>query len=145
MQKQRKTQSWKWLAKATKNNFQFIKPENKSMDPVLIFALSASDIIERVKLQLGDGFSYWVITCDSPNRDMMKTKKQLLEFGELLKIAINEISENSVGKTLKVFPAMPVSACVMFGHIRLPKADMPWELYDLPQGSEEYLKTITIE
>lgn len=145
MQKQRKTKSWKWLSRAKKNEFHFIRPDNKQLEPVLIFALSASDILERVKRQMGEGFSYWIITCDKPNRDMMKTKLQLSKFGELLNVAISEINEASVGKFLHIFPAMPVSACVMFGHIRLHKADLPWVLYDLPQGSEEYVKTITIE
>ncbi len=144
MQKHRTPQTWKWQKKGEKNDFHFVVPENRSLEPVLIFALSGSDIIERVKRQLGDGYSYWIITCDNPNRDMMKTRSQLEEFEDLMRKAISEINSNAVGKMLKVFPAMPNSCAIAFGYIRLPKADSPWELYDLPQDTDEYVKTITI-
>ena len=31
---------------------------------------------------------------------------------------------------LKIFPVMPVSACIEFGRLYLPKADMPLEIYN---------------
>ncbi len=145
MEKHRDPDTWKWLTEEVNNNFHFIKPDDKGKEPVLIFALSGSDIIERVKQQLGEGYSFWVITCDNPHRDMMRTKSQLSDFGSLLRKAISEINASSVGKTIKVFPAMPVSCAIKLGHIRLPKADLPWELYDLPEGTTRYVKTITIE
>ena len=143
-QKHREPKTWKWLTDREKNDFQVLFPEDKTKDPVLIIALSGSDIIDHVKRQLGDGYSYWVVTCESPNRDMMKTRSQLMEFGSLMKVLINEMNSCSIGKTLKIFPAMPQSCAIMLGHIRLPKSDIPWELYDLPQGYGEYVKTITI-
>lgn len=144
LQKHRDSRSWKWQEKGEKNDFIFKAPANKEGEPVLIFAISGSDIVERVKMQLGEAYSYWIVSCENPNRDMMKTKRQLMDFEALMRIVINDISTNAVGKTLKVFPAMPLSCAITFGHIRLPKADMPWELYDLPQGSSEYVKTIKI-
>ena len=145
LQKHREPDSWKWLEEDVKNDFVVERPDNKGQDPVLIFALSGRDIVERVKNQLGDGKSYWVVTCEKPHRDMMRTRAQLSEFGKLLRSVIAEINTNSVGKTIKVFPAMPISCAIKFGNIRLPKADLPWELYDLPECTDEYVKTITIQ
>lgn len=144
LQRHRDSSSWKWKEEAEKNDFIFEAPTNKEMEPVLIFAISGSDIVERVKKQLGEDYSYWIVSCENPNRDMMKTRQQLVDFETQMRLIINDISVNAVGKTLKVFPAMPLSCAIAFGHIRLPKADMPWELYDLPQGTDEYVKTITI-
>lgn len=143
-QKMRDSTSWKWQKKGKQNSFKVIKPDNKGHDPVLIFALSGGDIIERVKEQLGVGYSCWVVTCENPSRDLMKTKKQLIDFKTNIKTLINEINTSSVGKTLKVFPAMPQSCAIAFGSIRLPKSDIPWEIYDLPHDSDKYIKTITI-
>jgi len=143
-QKMRDLTNWKWQPKGKKINFKIDIPENKSLDPVLIFALSGGDIVERVKRQMGKYYSYWVVSCENPNRDLIKTKKQLSDFKGLLRILINEINTCSIGKTLKVFPAMPQSCAISFGYIRLPKADIPWEIYDLPHDSDEYVKTITI-
>lgn len=145
MQKHRDPDTWKWLNEEVKNDFQIIEPEQKDKNPILIFALSGSDIVERVKKQLGEGYSYWIVTCKHPNRDMMRTRKQLSDFCGLMRGIINDINTNAVGKTLKVIPAMPQSCAIAFGHIRLPKSDLPWELYDLPQGTDEYVKTIIIK
>lgn len=145
LQKHRDPDTWKWLDKVVKNEFNVIEPEAKEKAPVLIIALSGSDIIERVKNQFGDEYSYWVVTCEQPNRDMMRTREQLSEFRNMMRIVINDINTSAVGKTLKVMPAMPLSCAIAFGHIRLHKSDLPWELFDLPQGSDEYVKTITIE
>ena len=145
MQKHRDPDTWKWLNEEVKNDFQVIEPDIKVKEPVLIFALSGSDIIERVKKQLGDEYSYWTVTCENPNRDMMRTREQLSVFRNMMRNVINDINTHSIGKTLKVMPAMPQSCAIAFGYIRLPKSDLSWELYDLPQGSDAFVKTITLE
>ena len=145
LQKHRDHDTWKWLDEDVKNEYRVIEPSKKSKDPILIFALSGSDIVERVKRQFGEECSYWTVTCEHPNRDMMRTRVQLLDFCNMMRTVINDINTSAVGKKVKVMPAMPLSCAVAFGHIRLPKSDLPWELYDLPQGTEEYVKTITIE
>lgn len=143
-QKHRETQAWKWLNVVEKNEFIVNRPDDKGKEPVLIFAISGSEIIEKVTKQLGENYSYWVVTCEKPDRDMMKTKGQLEEFAKLMRSLINEINESAVGKVIKVFPAMPISCAIMLGRVRLPKSDNPWELYDQPKPNEEYVKTITI-
>lgn len=145
MQKHREPDTWKWLEDNVTNDFRVIGPGVKCEDPILIFALSGSDIVERVKSQFGSEYGYWIVTCEHPNRDMMRTRVQLLDFCNMMRTVINDINTSAVGKKVKVMPAMPLSCAVAFGHIRLPKSDLPWELYDLPQGTNEYVKTITIE
>jgi len=145
MQKHREPNTWKWLEDDVKNEYRVIEPSEKSKDPILIFALSGSDIVERVKRQFGDECSYWTVTCEFPNRDLMRTREQLTEFRNMMRMVINDINTSAVGKKVKVMPAMPQSCAIAFGHIRLPKSDLPWEIYDLPQGTDEYVKTITIE
>lgn len=145
MQKHRDPDTWKWLNEEVKNDFQMIEPDSKDKTPVLIFSLSGSDIVERVKKQFGEECSYWILTCEHPNRDMMRTREQLSRFRDMMRMVINDINTHAVGKTLRVIPAMPQSCAIAFGYIRLPKSDLSWELYDLPQGVDKYVKTITIK
>ena len=46
---------------------------------------------------------------------------------------------------LHVFPVMPVSCCVEFGRTRMPKADMPWVIFDHDVGTQEFCKSIEIK
>ena len=39
---------------------------------------------------------------------------------------------------------MPVSCAIELGRIRMPKADMPWVIYDHDVSSEEFVKSIEI-
>jgi len=45
---------------------------------------------------------------------------------------------------LHIFPVMPVSCCVELGRARMPKADMPWIIYDNDIGTQEFSKSIEI-
>lgn len=135
---------WKWLDEDVDNPFRVIPPEDKSKAPVLIFAISGTEIIERVQKQMGEEYSYWIFTCAHPDNDMMRTKSQLAEFHKLLRTTINEINTIAADKSIKIFPAMPISCAIELGRTRLPKTDNPWEMYDKPTFDSEYVKTITI-
>lgn len=148
LQKHRDPDTWKWLDAKTcgENHFKVIEPDNKSKNPAIIFAISGTEIIERVKRQFLDELSCWIVTCDAPDRDMLKTRKQLAEFRSLVRILINDINTLSVDKSIKIFPAMPISCAIELGRIRLPKSDNPWVMYDLPKFEDtEYIETITIQ
>jgi hypothetical protein len=45
---------------------------------------------------------------------------------------------------LHIFPAMPVSLSVELGRIRMPKADMPWILYDQIANRGGFVPTLSI-
>jgi len=45
---------------------------------------------------------------------------------------------------LSVFPAMAVSCSIEMGRARMPKADMPWIIYDQNWKTGGFSKTITI-
>lgn len=144
LQKHREPNTWKWSPSGERNALRLIRPQNCNNDPILIFALSGSEIIERVKTQMGDSYSYWIISCDNPNRNMMQTKDQIGEFRALLYSVLNEINSSAIGKTLNVFPAMPNSCAVEFGRLKLHKSDMPWAIWDKQKSDIDYKATITI-
>lgn len=148
LQKHREPDTWKWLDSNDNysNQFKLMEPENKTKIPAIIFAISGTEIIERVRKQFGDKLSCWVVTCDVPDRDMLKNKSQVAQFRSLVRRLINDINTIALGQTIKIFPAMPIACAIELGRIRLPKSDNPWLIYDFPKFENlEYVETITIQ
>ena len=128
-QKHRVPDTWRWLDDATKNDITLIRPEKQHKDPVLVIALSAEAIKERVKCQLGDSHSIWTITCTTPDNDIMKTLYQFEQFNRIVRQAMDELkTTHKEADTLKIFMAAPASCAVELGRIRMPKADLKVEL-----------------
>lgn len=113
---------------------------------MLVIALSANAIKERVAKRFGEGASVWLITCDAPDNDMMKTHIQLEQFNSVARMAMDAIkTEHPEANQLKIFMAAPASCAVELGRIRMPKADLPWVLYDYRNEKGEDIETITIK
>lgn len=148
MQKHREPDTWKWLNPKNKvdNHFKVIEPKDNTKEAAIVFAISGTEIIDRIKTQFKDTISCWIVTCETPDRDMLKTREQLSEFRTLVRNLINDINTLSSCKSIKIFPAMPISCAIELGRIRLPKSDNPWIMYDLPKFEDtEYIETITIQ
>ena len=45
---------------------------------------------------------------------------------------------------LSVFPAMSISCSIEMGRARMPKADMPWIVYDQNNKEKKFIEAITI-
>lgn len=46
---------------------------------------------------------------------------------------------------LHIFPAMPVSCALELGRVRMPKADMPWIIFDHDISTQTFVESIRIE
>ena len=143
-QKHRRPDTWAWQESTVENHYEIIEPDDKTKQPVLIIALSGTEIIERVKNQMGNECSYWVLTCQNPNRDMLQSKNQQNDFRLHMFALLERINTSAVGKELFIFPAMPQSCAIELGRLRLPKSDMPWVIWDKPAPEEDYKNTIKI-
>ena len=72
-----------------------------------------------------------MVTLPTPHNDAMKSREQLSRLRSLLRFVLDRIKASySQSTVLHVFPAAAVSAAVEFGRVRMPKADMPWLIYD---------------
>lgn len=143
LQKHRDPEPWKWVVEYPDNAYEIIKPTDRNKEPILILALSGKEIIDRAKKQFGSNYSYWILTCENAYRDMMVSKKQLLEFKQIMRKLIGEINE-STNNPIKIIPAIPNSCAIELGRLRLPKSDNHWVLYDKTEDSDLYVETITI-
>lgn len=137
--------SWKWIDKGPNLGFRLHQPPRAGCPPALVFSISAKVDHGRVHEVLGADVSVWEITVESPHNDCLTTREQLGEFRKACRKAMVEISQAHGHATpLHVFPAMPVSAAVEFGRIRMPKADMPWEIHDHNRAAGKFVHALSI-
>lgn len=59
-----------------------------------------------------------------------------------LMIMIKE--SHGITAQLSVFPAMSVLCSIEMGRARMPKADMPWIIYDQNNKEQKFIKALTI-
>ena len=58
---------------------------------------------------------------------------------------LDKIKQNyPEGTCLNIFPAMPVSTCIEFGRLILPKADMPMNIYNQMSIEKGFVLALTI-
>lgn len=142
----REPNGWQW--KDALRNFEFEAriPDSYEGIPVLLLSLSDHVAKERISRVLGDELSFWEITISDPHNDFLKSKQQLSAFRKCVRkmmVDIKNMHGNEV--PLHIFPVMPVSCCVEFGRARMPKADMPWIIYDHSVATQEFSKAIEIQ
>jgi hypothetical protein len=93
--------------------------------------LSAKVANERITSILGKDITIWELSIKDPHNDFLKTPFQLSDFRKACRNIMVAISEkHGIDAELSIFPAMPVSCAVDLGRIRMPKAEMPWMIYD---------------
>lgn len=136
-----------WLWQKSPKDFDFIihRPSDFSGHTVLLISLSDNVSRDRITRILGDEVSIWEITIENPNNDFMKSKEQLSLFRKYLRQLMVEIKQKHGNDTpLNIFPVMPISCAIELGRVRMPKADMPWIIYDHDIGKQEFVKSIEI-
>jgi hypothetical protein len=144
-QLQREPISWRWQADSNNACFRIVAPERNDGDPVLVISASAKIVPDRVTSVLGNNVSIWELTTDQCHNNFLKSRAQLSAFRETARAIIGRIAE-SHGQSvpLMIFPAMPVACAVELGRIRMPKADMPWIIYDQNNKAGKFLRALEI-
>ncbi|MCT4664226.1 MAG: SAVED domain-containing protein [Flavobacteriales bacterium] len=142
-QKHREPDTWGWQNnKGDFSQYTIKEPINKGGIPVLNISLSADISNDRITTLFKENVSIWTLTIDSPSNNFLIHPDILLEFRLKIRFILNKIKlEHGHDSTLKVFPCMPNSACVEFGRVWMPKADLTLEIYDERNG---FKKAITI-
>jgi hypothetical protein len=126
----REPQGWGWPTRPTPQTFIVHEPTEIFGPPALVLSLSATITPERITDVVGPA-SIWALTIPTPNNDFTQSSPQLREFRKVVRPLLDKIKARH-GQTalLHIFPAASVSVAVELGRIRMPKADMPWKIYD---------------
>jgi len=139
-------QSWQWSSEKTDTDYKIIEPASYDKQPVLIISLSGKIDHSRIYGVVGKDVSIWELTIDDPNYDFLKCTDQLSQFRDTVRRLFVRISEkHGIDSQLKIFPAMPVSTAIEFGRVRMPKADMPWIIYDQNNKRGGFVEALRIE
>ncbi len=137
--------TWKWQPHP--EGFEYIvnRPSDTKNQSVLIISLSGKITRDRITSIMGDNISIWELTIEKPNNDFLQSQAQLSMFRVVLRRLMVEIKEKHGQQTvLHIFPAMPIACAVEFGRIRMPKADMPWVIYDQNNKEKTFIKALQI-
>lgn len=141
----REPKGWLWQNCLEEFDFIVCRPSEFSGHSVLLISLSDHVSRDRITRVLGDGVSIWEVTIASPSNEFMKSKEQLSLFRKCLRRLMVEIKlTHGNDAPLNIFPAMPVSCAIELGRVRMPKADMPWVIYDHDIKTQEFIKSIEI-
>jgi hypothetical protein len=143
----REPKGWHW--QEFPEGFEFIikKPEEIIGAPVLVVSLS--DIInhDRIRTVMGEQVSVWELTVpeDHIGNDNVRNSVQLSMMRSIIRKLMVLIKDVHGSTTpLSVFPAMAVSCSIEMGRARMPKADMPWIIYDQNNKEKKFIKAIAI-
>jgi hypothetical protein len=130
-QRHREPQTWNWPDTAESLKFEVVEPLNGGGTPALLIDISGRVTEDRIHLVLGEGASIWRLTVASPHNDIIKSRDHLAAFRAAARRLFSTIKEKHGQNTpLHIFLVAPASVCVELGRVRMPKADMPWLLYD---------------
>jgi len=141
----REPQTWAWPHEPMIPDFVVSEPDSKRGKPALVLSLSASIDSKRITSVIGEDVSIWSITVPHPHNDLLKSRDQLSQLRTILRRIFDQIKLMYGGEeVLSIFPAAPVSVCVEVGRVRMPKADMPWQIYDQVNLLGGFVPALTI-
>jgi hypothetical protein len=130
-QRHREPPTWDWPLGKSSPRFTVVTPPATSSPPALVLALSGTIMPERVTSVLGLDASIWTVTVAKPHNDLAKSRDQLSQFRGLMRSVLDRIKAvHGQPTVLHVFPAAPLSLAIELGRVRMPKAEMPWQIYD---------------
>lgn len=144
-QRHREPQTWKWPDEAPPVAFDVKEPVSRNGTPVLVLELSAKVSDDRITNVLGNDVSIWRVAVAEPNTDLIKSRQHLADFRAVIRPLLDRI-KGVHGQTslLHVFPVVGVSVAVELGRVRMPKAHMPWLLYDQINARGGFVPALTI-
>lgn len=128
----REPPDWKWQPSPTSFEYAITTDGSRQSKTVaLVLSLSADIVPDRIHDVLGDDVTIWTFSHASPSNDFLKGREQLQAFRETLRHVFNRIKKaHGENAGLHLFPAVPVSTAVEIGRVWMPKADLPFRVYD---------------
>ena len=139
-------QKWGWVTDDTQLEFIVYPPKKKYSTVALNLSLSATIAPSRITEILGEETSIWTVTMATPNNNFLKTKEQLMLFRQTLRGLFDQIKlTHGQGNCIHVFPATAASTAIELGRVWMPKADLPFVLYDQSKKTNKFIKALEIK
>ena len=127
--------AWAWKKKGRPIEYIVEHPKRIKKTAALVLAMSDFVNEDRITNVLGKDVSIWKLTVANPSVNLVQTQLHLSDFRTVAYDLLGEIAKShGLNTTLHVFPVMGNAMSVELGRLRMPKAAMPWLLYDNIQG-----------
>ncbi|CAH1690402.1 SAVED domain-containing protein [Hyphomicrobiales bacterium] len=145
-QRYREPQTWRWQPDQAAISFSIEEHSGRADAPVALkLALSATINDERIRAVMGEEVAIWSLTAREPHNDIMRRPEDLVEFKRHLRRLLDRIKAHHGEKAeINIFPAVPNSAAVEIGRIRMPKADLPFKIWDQNQSLGGFVPTLEV-
>jgi len=140
----REPKGWSWQDHPADFEFIVNRPMGEVGIPVLLISLSDKVSEGRVSSVLDGLLSVWEVTISRPSNRFLKSQEQLLMFRQVIAQLMVEIKDVHGREPLNIMPVMPVACAIELGRARMPKADMPWVIYDHSIKEQKFIKAIEI-
>ncbi len=138
-------QTWGWPADAGDMQITIERPDAIRSHVALVLGISANIDPVRVTSVLGDDVSIWSVTAAGANNDILKARRSLSSFRELMRRIYRDIKDAHGDKArINIFPAMPVAMAVEVGRVWMPKADLPLIVWDEHKGVGGFHKRLEL-
>ncbi len=145
-QPHRNPKTWEWLGDTETIDFQIIKPSKVFEKVAINLSISGAIVNERIHEVLGNDCSIYTITVKAPYNDVLRNYSQFLVFQPIIQKLLNEIKvKHGQNNEIHVFPAIPAAFAIELGRVRMPKADLPFIIYDQIAPNKPFIKTLKIE
>jgi hypothetical protein len=129
-QRRREPSTWSWGEGDEPFDLIVREPTVATGPPALILSVSATINVERVHA-VDPNLTIWEVTIDGPHNDVLQTTAQLRSFRQTVRGLLDRIkARHGEHSRVSIFPAVPVACAVELGRVRMPKADLPWRVYD---------------
>jgi len=141
----REPQGWEWRDHPAGFSFVVREPEVVSGPPALVLSLSATVSKDRIAAVIGSNATFWTVTIPEPHNDFLQSRHQLQEFRDLARRLMVKIkAAHGHDAVLHIFPAAPAAISVELGRIRMPKADLKWQVWDQVNARGGFVSAISI-
>lgn len=142
----REGHKWAWKEGTAIPEFLQMKTrESNSNKVALVIDLSGPVKDERITSILGEDITIYHFTLKNHNRNFVSNVGVQGAFINAIRPFIEEIKNSKQRPSIvHVFPVMPASLNVRFGMDYMPKADLPWVIYEQADTTDGFFETITI-
>ena len=138
----------KWAWRGEQSSVKFTTKCTRSCESdmvALVIDLSAEIVDQRITRVLGEDCSIYHITIEEPNRYFVTSKEIQDDYIQAMRAILEQIkNEHQNIQCIHTFPAMPNSLAVRMGMDYMPKADIPWKIYEQASPEQGFIETITI-
>ena len=126
----REPPTWRWADEEDPIKLHVREPPETDGPPALVLSLSATIDSSRIRA-VDPALCIWELSIDLPHNDFLKHRSTLRAFRQAMRALLDRIkAAHGQDAELAIFPAMPIACAVELGRVRMPKADLPWIIYD---------------